>query len=174
MGLLYSKLYISSIVPLYRRENAESNRLIALYRLRQLSPADLGVEVCDLGRGQGLYSAVNALRAIGHLLATSNRSIVSPELVSAICVDGADAQESTRKTIIEARTPLGCISAMRTAIDNIMLAVEEADPGVRIAPDDLIPLFAWVIVECAVEDLQSLLYYVKTFRLSDELAPELE
>ena len=44
----------------------------------------------------------------------------------------------------------------------------------RVAPDDLIPLLAWVMVRSGVEDLESMLYFVKTFRLSDDLAAELE
>lgn len=175
LGLLHSKIYLSSILPLYATENNHLNHLLTLYRSRRpsLLPADLGVDVCDFGRGEALEAAVNAMRKIGE---RGMREGVREEVVRA-CegVFGDEGErEGTRRLLTEARTPLGCIGCMRQAIEEIVKAVKDVEAGLRVAPDDLIPLLAWVTVQSGVEDLESLLYFVKTFRLSDMLAPELE
>lgn len=87
---------------------------------------------------------------------------------------GEEGEGEVRRLLREARTPLGCIGCVRLAIEEIVKAVKQVESGLRVAPDDLIPLLAWVTVQSGVEDLESLLYFVKTFRLSDMLAPELE
>ena len=173
MGLLHSKLYTASIRPLYTEENARINHILHLYRSRQpqLTPADLGVDVCDFGAGQTLAGAVGAMRRVGR-----DGALPSQELVQACAsaLGGAVVEETMSRSLAQARTPLGCIGCMRQAIEEIVEAVKRVEPDLRVAPDDLIPLLAWVTVKSEVEDLESLLYYVKTFRLSDDLAAEFE
>lgn len=172
MGLLYSRIYTASIRLLYSQENANINHILHLYRSRhpRLTPAELGVDVCDLGGGEALDGAIRAMRRIGR-----DAPSVSPELVQA-CAAAMDEQDrdETSQLLAQARTPLGCIGSMRQAIEEIVEAVKRVEQGLRVAPDDLIPLLAWVTVQSGVDDLESVLYYVKTFRLSDDLAAEFE
>lgn len=174
MGFLHSKIYVASVLPLYTSENANINHILRLYRERhpQLTPAHLGVDVCDFGDGQALIGAVAAMRKIGR-----GGPPPSAELVQSCAeVFGAaeDERGETSRLLSQSRTPLGCIGCMRQAIEEIVAAVKGIEPGLRVAPDDLIPLLAWVTVQSGVEDLESILYFVKTFRLSDNLAPEFE
>lgn len=97
---------------------------------------------------------------------------ISPELLHVLSNGGSE--DDVLSTLAEARTPLGCISAMRLAIEEIVASVENVRPGSRVAPDDLIPLLAWVTIQSGATDLESLLYFVKTFRLGNTLAAELE
>lgn len=169
MGLLHNKLYTGSIVPQFVSENSAINHILAICRSRDLSPADLGVDICDFGRGEALSRAVSAMSQLGQTGVTSP----SIELLAALDADDGDL-EGFRQELSEARTPLGCISSMRLSIEEIVEAVEAATDGARVVPDDLIPLVAWVTVQSGAEDLESLLYFVKTFRLSDNLAAEFE
>ena len=169
--MLFRSLYTTSILPLFTQENSAINHILSLYRSRQISPSDLGVDVCDLGNGTSLQGAIAAMSKLApNGIAPSS---VPPEVVLALRSDFGTEQE-VRSAIDEARTPLGCISVMRLAIEEIVAAVERVQAGSRVAPDDLIPLLAWVMVRSGVEDLESMLYFVKTFRLSDDLAAELE
>lgn len=170
MGLLHAKLYTGSILPQFLAENSAINHILALYRDRDLSPADLGVDICDFGRGEALTRAVTAMALLGH----DGGPSPSAELLAALEPSADGGIESLQHELTEARTPLGCISVMRLAIEEIVAAVETATEGARVVPDDLIPLVAWVTVQSGAEDLESLLYYVKTFRLSDNLAAEFE
>lgn len=172
MGLLHAKIYTASVQPLYSQENANINHILHLYRSRhpRLAPADLGVDVCDLGAGDALAGAVAAMRRIGREGTPASLELVQ---ACATAIDDEDLEE-TRRLLTLARTPLGCIGSMRQAIEEIVEAVKRVEQGLRVAPDDLIPLLAWVTVQSEVEDLESVLYYVKTFRLSDDLAAEFE
>lgn len=171
MGLLYANLYTTSVLPLFAQENSAINHILFLYRSRNISPADLGVDVCDLGSGTSLQGAITAM---SKLTPNGTASASVPlEVVLALRTDFG-TEEDVRRTLVEAGTPLGCISVMRLAIEEIVAAVEGVKAGSRVAPDDLIPLLAWVMVRSGVEDLESMLYFAKTFRLSDDLAAELE
>lgn len=174
MGLLYANLYTGSIQPLFVRENRMFNHLLALYRSRPTIPADLGVEICDLGKGESLARAVVA---ISKLSSTPNITPhdITPEFLRILAPEGNPHTDlNLVDTLLEARSPLGCMSSIRTAIEEIVSAVEKTVDGSRVAPDDLIPLLAWSLVESGAHDLQSLLFFVKTYRLSDDLAAELE
>ncbi|KAM0752793.1 hypothetical protein T439DRAFT_378571 [Meredithblackwellia eburnea MCA 4105] len=169
MGLLHSKLYTGSIVPQFAAENSAINHIISLYHTRNLTPADLGVDVCEFGEGAPLAKAVAAM---AHLTKAGGPP-PTPELMAALEVyrDGCSV-EMFGEELREAKTPLGCIAIMRLAIEEIVEAVEAQ--GARAVPDDLIPLVAWVVIQAQVEDMESLLYYVKTFRLGDNLAAEFD
>lgn len=174
LGFLHIKLYVSSISPLHAVEDGWMNSILVTYRLRSgMEPADLGVDL-ELP-GKALDRAVKAMSRLSadYVVADS----ISPELLlhlSADMVPTSPDFTALLTTLTEARTPLSCISVIREAIEEIVAAVEAAKPGARVAPDDLIPLLAWVTVKSGAEDLESLLYHVKTFRLGDSLASELE
>jgi hypothetical protein len=172
MGLLHTNIYTSSVLPLFVAENAAITHILSLYQSRDVSPADLGVDVCDLGRGEALRGAVAAVAKLGPEGVVAGS--VPTETVQVLLSDSDLDYEEILRRLVEARTPLGCISAMRLAIEEVVAAVEATKAGSRVAPDDLIPLLAWVTIQSGAVDFESMLYYVKTFRLSDSLAAELE
>lgn len=179
MGLLYRKIYITSVLPLYANENDSINHILTLYRLRIIIPADLGVDVCDLGSGEALEIPIKTMSKLAPDSTTVDS--ISPELLAALSWTEPNQYSSSSPdiggiltTLIEARTPLGCISVIREVIEQIVAVVESIKPGSRVAPDDLIPMLAFVTIKSGVEDLESLIYYIKTFRLSDSLAAEFE
>lgn len=179
MGLLYRKIYITSVLPLFANENESINHILTLYRLRTIIPADLGVDVCDLGLGEALELPIKTMSKLAPDCTTNDS--VSPELIAALSwTEPIPYSSSTPDigglltTLVEARTPLGCISIIREVIEQIVAVVESVKPGARVAPDDLLSLLAWVTIKSGVEDLESLVYYIKTFRLSDSLAAEFE
>lgn len=170
MGFLHDKLYTQSIHPLFSSEDALINHVLKLYRKREVIPADLGVDLCDFGDGEALSLAVKSINSL-----SASGTSPSPALIEACCAAiHSDQRESVTHLIRQARTPLGCISSIRQAIEDIVEAVRCLEPGQRVAPDDLIPLLAWVMVKSEITDIESLLFWIKTFRLSDTLAPEFE
>lgn len=148
------------------------NHILRVYRQRTLTPADLGVDLCDFGQGDALRAAIASMSTIGPP-STDSKPLV-PELVQACCTIFGEERSVTTQIISSARTPLGCISSMRQAIEDIVEAVKTVEHDLRVAPDDLIPLLAWVLVKSNAVDLESLLFWIKTFRLSEGLAPEYE
>lgn len=146
------------------------NHILSLYRSRSVLPSELGVDICDFGRGEALRAAIAAMAKLSRYGVTIGS--VAPELLNVLKEDSSE--QHVLKTLVEARTPLGCISAMRLAMSEIVDAGERVKPGSRAAPDDLIIILAWVIVQSGANDLESLIYFVKTFRLSDYLAAEME
>lgn len=171
MGFLYDKLYVQSIHRLFTPENALVNHVLKLYRKRQILPADLGVDLCDFGDGASLSIAVESINR----LSSNSGPPPSPTLVQACCPSTVPEERVTMVQLIHrARTPLGCISSIRQAIEDIVEAVRKVEPGLRVAPDDLIPLLAWIMVKSDIVDTESLLFWIKTFRLGDDLAPENE
>lgn len=179
MGLLYRKIYITSVLPLFTNENESINHILTLYRLRTIAPTDLGVDVCELGSGEALELPIKTMSKLAPDSTTIDS--ISPELLATLSWTESNLYSSASPdiggmltTLIEARTPLGCISVLREIIEQIVAAVESVKPGSRVAPDDLIPLLAFVTIKSGVEDLESLIYYIKTFRLSDGLGAEFE
>ncbi|KAK4056935.1 hypothetical protein OIO90_002185 [Microbotryomycetes sp. JL221] len=144
-GFLHTKLYVSSIAPLFEPEDVLVNHILTLYRAESLAPAQLGVDLCDLGEGRALDSASHVLQLL----------------------DAASPEPSIP-------TPLDCISIMHETIESIVQAVTEVDSTLRVTPDDLIPLLAYVIVKSNMRDLESLMHYAKTYRLHADLAPKLD
>ncbi len=139
MGLLYAKIYTSSILPTFAHEDAMINNVLSKYRSRHLLPSELGVDICDLGQGDALSTAVGIMARLS-----------------------------------EVKTPLDAMGVVQHAVEEIVLGVESVKEGVRVAPDDLIPLLAWTLVSSWVDNLESMLYWIKTFRMGDNLDPQLE
>lgn len=135
LGLLHRKLYLDSILPLFQSENRAFNRILSTYDAYSLlTPALLGVEVCDLATGSSLEGAVATLRKLGSRYSMDSlpegfieRFGLQPTLVASY--DRLDR-------LLEARPPLTVITIMREAIRGSLAAVEEILPGSRVTPGE--------------------------------------
>ncbi|KAM0787559.1 hypothetical protein ACM66B_003629 [Microbotryomycetes sp. NB124-2] len=173
-GFLYKKLYSTSIAVLYEPEDEPVNHVLNLYGRERVTPAQFGFDLCDLADARVLDTAV----AIMHSLdprATTDGDLTVIRLEHALnSISGIDQACDSTLDVARVRTPLDSITIMHEAIEASVSAISTVDPGLRIAPDDLIPLLAYSIVASGVRDLESLLHYVKTYRLHMDLAPELD
>ncbi|SCZ93409.1 BZ3500_MvSof-1268-A1-R1_Chr6-3g08640 [Microbotryum saponariae] len=214
IGLLYRKLYTSSILPHFSQEDATLNSIISTYQERQVLPTDFGVHF-DSAEPLANGALKTAITILQDLKETSEVATKVPDEVAQLWVLSAatlttrrpgpastsgrddrskspspspastaaptiqkpfsitDAGAATRP-LRGVRTPLGCVTIIAESLQAMVYAIETLQGGSRLAPDDLIPLFSWVIVKAGVENLESLLFFVKTFRLSENLPSHLD
>ncbi|SCV67502.1 BQ2448_5113 [Microbotryum intermedium] len=212
IGLLYRKLYTSSIVPHFAQVDATLNSIISTYQERRILPTDFGVHF-DSAEPLANGALKQAIAILQDLKETSEVATKVPNEVAQLWVHSATATTTRRpgtasgrddrskspspspastsaptmpessSTVDEAtatrplrgvRTPLGCVTVIAESLQAMVHAIETLQGGSRLAPDDLIPLFSWVIVKAGVENLESLLFFVKTFRLSENLPSHLD
>ena len=128
------------------------------------------MDVCDFGQGDDLQSAIDVMNELSDAKQSPSTQLL--QTLTSLIPEADAAQLNVE--ISGATTPLGCITCIHEVIQRIVEAVRTIDAGVRVAPDDLIPLLAWVVVKSKLQDIESLLEYVKTYRLGGNLAPELE
>ena len=84
---------------------------------------------------------------------------------------------STVIAILEAKTPLDCANSLRRVIDELVKASEQeiqSESRHSLATDDLIALLAWCMVKAGVQNLSSLVFYTRHFRLSSSTAVDVE
>lgn len=162
MACLYPKIFVSSLQPQYSRDDRRLDAILTTYRGRQLDLSDFGV-IFDDPSSLNLDDACVALK----------RAIDCNQLADSQTIDDvlsglnsfADADQVS--SLLQARTPFDCTSLLKSAIDTLVKAGNTAlnqstgKNGHRIAPDDLIPLLAYVIMVSEVRSLESWLFWVK-------------
>jgi hypothetical protein len=174
MAFLHSSLYSNSIVDLCQAEDQALNSLLATYKQQGIQFRDFGVGLDVL---PDLHAAIITLAR----LSSSVSGFVLPRNAAGIFFDLLSSPtriECNLSSIEAAKTPLRSIGLVRQMLDEVVHAVESIGPltgrSRGIGTDELIPLLAYVTVQAQPQYLESLLFYVTRFRLSDTLAPDLE
>jgi hypothetical protein len=109
-----------------------------------LTPALLGVNLCDLGSGEGLDLAVAVMKKLGKHYSID---AIPPEIVERLGMrpDTILALDEIDR-ILEARPPLSAIALLLRSIQEILQAVEFKSPGARVTPGSL--AFAPLLCHC--------------------------
>lgn len=156
-------------------ENNSINSLLELYRTLCCSPGDLGVDLSLDGGPITTESLAQAIAIMSRLDPDAIQADTLPtELLIHFTSELSFDLNPILVTLTEARTPLESLSIFRATLQEIVTVVESLVPGIRVTTDMLIPLLAFVMIKSRAEDLESLTYYVKNFRMGESLAAELE
>jgi hypothetical protein len=173
MAFLYPSLYTDSILHMLRLEDQAFNRLLATYKQRGIPFRDFGVGLDVL---PDLHPAIGTLGRLSSSATVSDLPLDAAEVLSEVL----PAPYWDVLSVWNAKTPLYSTGVIRQMLDKVVHAVESITPltghGHRhgVGTDELIPLLAYVIVQAQPLNLESLLFYVTHFRLSEALAPDLE
>lgn len=179
MAFMHENIYESYIKPAFATENATFSEAVNIYRTSNVSLAELGIT--SLPPGVTFNSAIESLAELSggesarkelweKMPPSSYKKLV--QLISST-TDSA----STVIALLESRPPLDCAFLLRKVIDEIFGAIEQSQPGdsrTSLATDDIIPLLAWTMIKAGSQDLVSLLFYTRTFRLTPSSAADVE
>ena len=170
MAFMHNHLYEHSIKPIFQHDDGELARLILAYKKASVSLADFGIG----GLSASSFSSANRT-----LAGLAGREGMHSELWEKMApanykrlvqlISETTDSASTVIGLLEARTPSDSGNTLQRIIDEATRAVELANGQplpTSLAPDELIPLLAWMIINGNVHSLDSLLYYTRTFRLS--------
>ena len=176
MAFLHSRIYQQSIQPVYQEEDAV---------LRNHLDAYASITMNELGLSgfadTSFAAAVDAMtEAVGGN--SSKQELwerMSPQVYKKLVqtISETTNSASTVIALLEARTPLDCASQLRRVINEVVKATDQGRIDASrnsLAADDLIPLLAWIVVRASAQNLESLLFYTKTFRLAETSQGDLE
>ena len=176
IGLLYHKLYSSSILFSFADSNAKLDHILNVYAERDLSPAQLGFGLCDLGVGEPLRPAIPLVASLGP--EAIDPESIAPELVAIFMhdvdpdsADGVEKAQLIRQTLAETRTPLGAMSAIFEVMLDITKAINSVQAGLHLAPEDYLYPLEWSIIRSGVHELRSLVHFVETYSLTSTTGP---
>lgn len=176
IGLLYHKLYSSSILRSFADSNAKLDHILEIYAEEDYSPAELGFGLCDLGPGDALQPAIPLVASLGPQ-AIAPESIAD-ELVAVFMpgvdprtFEGAEKAQLIRQTLAETRTPLGAMSAIFEVMLDITKAINSVQSGLHLAPEDYLYPLEWAIIRSGVRELRSLVHFVETYSLTSTSGP---
>jgi hypothetical protein len=148
-------------------ENRRLNAILLQYR-QQFDLEDFSVA-----------SYVDCSRAIS-ILAQAASPLASSDLLSQDSVarlrqltSHVPDSEAFTSALLEAKTPFDVITSVRMTIDELVRCADGAAGSRSTSTDDILPLLAYTIVKSGLEDLESLLFYIKNFTQSS-LGPEYE
>jgi len=167
MGFVHYKVYELSIKPIFNIENSRINEILAHYR-----------ESYDLEHF-AVSSRVDCSRAVsilGKLVEKSNpNDFISPAASEQLYRSAVDITNHVTfiDNLLEAGTPFDVITTVRLTIDELVKSCDGCVGSRMTGTDELLPLLAYTIVHSGLQDLESLLFYIKNFTQSS-LGPEYE
>lgn len=179
MAFTHDRLYEASFKPMFARSDSSFRNIISAYRSSNIAMADFGISSILVN-----CSFSSAIEALSELSGSEN---VRPELWEKMSpqaykrlvqlISQTTDSASTVIALLEARTPLDCALLVRKVIDELFKATENKGSRERpnaLATDDLIPLLAWCMIRAGAQNLHSLLFYTKSFRLSNTSSGDIE
>ena len=176
MAFLHNRIYQQSIQPVYQEEDLALQMHIDAYST--VTIRDFGIPSFE---DASLLSAIEAMAdAVGS--GSSKQELwerLSPQVYKKLVqtISETTNSASTVIALLEARTPLDCASQLRRVIDEVVKAADQGKADTArnsLAADDIIPLLAWIVVKASAKNLESLLFYTKTFRLAETSQGDLE
>jgi hypothetical protein len=179
MAFMHDRIFDASIKVIYEAEDAAFNNVITTYKGSNISMADF-----TLSSTMPEAAFQNAISILAQLSGTENAQQelwerMSPSSYKRLVqlISETTDSASTVIAILEAKTPLDCANSLRRVIDELVKASDqEAQVQSRhsLATDDLIALLAWCMVKAGVQNLSSLVFYTRHFRLANSYAADVE
>lgn len=184
MAFMHHQLFEQGIKPNFGVEDTHFSDVVSAYRRSNITMADFGVPALTTPSFSAAIETLAELSGMEHVREELWEKMSAPSYKKLVLLIGQTTDSaSTVIALLEAKTPLDCATLVRKVIDEAIRAAEAdlPQPGTSdgtarnsLATDDWIPLLAWMMIKAGSQALDSLLFYVKHFRLSDASAADIE
>ena len=172
MGFLHQKIYAVSLLSLYAADNQHLNQIIAAYRDFEYPLSEYGSFLSDQPDFAGPIQTICRLCGTAEDGIDANLDAATRERLQVVL--GETPQTNILvASLIDARTPFDCITLVKQLIEELVQSAGGRSGTRATGSDELLPLLAYCIVQAGALDLESLLFYMKTFTQSS-LGPQYE
>lgn len=191
MGHCHGKVY-GSICMIRHDADDAFDSVLATYHDHNVTLSDLGLPRSALHGGVHTFDVAEAILAclgdpeedLEYILMDKNLSTIQSMAAKGCLPTQANSFEMVsgwnhQRSRSRVRTPLDVLDVMQATLDEISKAFSKAgransrhERGAALGTDDLLPLLAYVLTRTAPRKLNSLLYYVRLFGLSDATSPK--
>ncbi|OZJ03447.1 hypothetical protein BZG36_03178 [Bifiguratus adelaidae] len=168
MGLVHEKIYIQSLGPLIASQNSYLAAMSVAYSKDSVTPDAFGL--ATQLQGISRYSLTSAIDQLSRMDADNSENHSD---ILLLAEQGGDTPTQSIQRDWPAKTPLEKLECARATLNLIHEAAQahiwherQGSLSPSVTTDDLIPLFAYVIAQCRLKKIASMIFYIRTFRLT--------